>query len=204
MKLRLNEDANFEEYVSAGLSDILIDMMNKKWSLIRDLNSIKVTANDYDGYESIAVVVDEMVADESKHIGSIEGLLGMLTDIPEDMAGARTEVEVEFATPMDEGLLKPRRHRAPITEETDEEAAYYVSYYIEDTDGTDEYTIKATLKNSKGFDDYEEAIAYLRALNLEERGFVAEAEDYYVKRNPNGPEKFYVVESELGEQSITD
>ena len=47
MKLKLRENADIN--VVTGISDIIIDSINKKWDNIRDLNSIIVNMNE-EGY----------------------------------------------------------------------------------------------------------------------------------------------------------
>lgn len=215
-KLILNEDLGFEDYVDAGVSNIIIDVMNAKWDLIRNINSLITTISEYDDYDVLINSLNDMIEDESRHIGNLESYLGAVADFAEPLVDGQDEMQEIIDGPLDEGLVKPRRNKEiredaedldeiEIEEEPIEpEFPFYVSYYVEDTDGTDEYTITAILKNYKGFDSEEEALEYLQSLGLEERGFIAEAPEYYVKRNPNGPEKFYIIETELGEQTSTD
>ena len=72
MKLKLRENADIN--VVTGISDIIIDSINKKWDNIRDFNSIIVNLNE-EGYEDLVPVIQSVLEDENKNVGKLQQLV---------------------------------------------------------------------------------------------------------------------------------
>lgn len=66
--------ASPEEGPKFGLSSLLNDAIQEEFKTIDTYNSLAVTARD-EGFEDIAVVVDEINTEENKHVGQLQALL---------------------------------------------------------------------------------------------------------------------------------
>ena len=76
MKLKLRENADIN--VVTGISDIIIDSINKKWDNIRDFNSIIVNLNE-EGYEDLVPVIQSILEDENKNVGKLQQLVELIS-----------------------------------------------------------------------------------------------------------------------------
>lgn len=76
MKLKLKENADIN--VVTGISDIIIDSINKKWDNIRDFNSIIVNLNE-EGYEDLVPVIQSVLEDENKNVGKLQQLVELIS-----------------------------------------------------------------------------------------------------------------------------
>lgn len=76
MKLKLRENADIN--VVTGISDIIIDSINKKWDNIRDFNSIIVNLNE-EGYEDLVPVIQSVLEDENKNVGKLQQLIELIS-----------------------------------------------------------------------------------------------------------------------------
>ncbi len=74
--MKLRENADFD--VVTGVSDIIIDSINKKWDNIRDFNSIIVNLNE-EGYEDMVPVIQSILDDETKNVGKLQQLVELIS-----------------------------------------------------------------------------------------------------------------------------
>lgn len=88
MKLKLRENADIN--VVTGISDILIDSINKKWDNIRDLNSIIVNLNE-EGYEDMVPVIESILEDENKNVGKLQQLVELISPTASSIDDGRQE-----------------------------------------------------------------------------------------------------------------
>lgn len=88
MKLKLRENADIN--VVTGISDIIIDSINKKWDNIRDLNSIIVNLNE-EGYEDIVPVIQSVLEDENKNVGKLQQLVELISPTAKSIDDGRQE-----------------------------------------------------------------------------------------------------------------
>lgn len=88
MKLRLKENADIN--VVTGISDIIIDSINKKWDNIRDLNSIIVNLNE-EGYEDLVPVIESILEDENKNVGKLQQLIELISPTASSIDDGRQE-----------------------------------------------------------------------------------------------------------------
>ena len=76
MKLKLRENADINTVV--GISDIIIDSINKKWDNIRDMHSIIINLNE-EGYEDLVPVIESVLEDENKNVGKLQQLVELIS-----------------------------------------------------------------------------------------------------------------------------
>lgn len=88
MKLKLRENADIN--VVTGISDIIIDSINKKWDNIRDLNSIIVNMNE-EGYEEMVPVIQSVLEDENKNVGKLQQLVELISPTAKSIDDGRQE-----------------------------------------------------------------------------------------------------------------
>lgn len=88
MKLKLRENADIN--VVTGISDIIIDSINKKWDNIRDLNSIIVNLNE-EGYEDLVPVIESILEDENKNVGKLQQLIELISPTASSIDDGRQE-----------------------------------------------------------------------------------------------------------------
>ena len=88
MRLKLRENADIN--VVAGISDIIIDSINKKWDNIRDLNSIIVNLNE-EGYEELVPVIQSVLEDENKNVGKLQQLVELISPTAKSIDDGRQE-----------------------------------------------------------------------------------------------------------------
>ena len=88
MRLKLRENADIN--VVAGISDIIIDSINKKWDNIRDLNSIIVNMNE-EGYEEMVPVIQSILDDENKNVGKLQQLVELISPTAKSIDDGRQE-----------------------------------------------------------------------------------------------------------------
>ena len=88
MKLKLRENADIN--VVTGISDIIIDSINKKWDNIRDLNSIIVNLNE-EGYEDLVPVIQSVLEDENKNVGKLQQLVELISPTAKSIDDGRQE-----------------------------------------------------------------------------------------------------------------
>ena len=68
-----------KEMTSVGLTDILIDTLNKKYNNISDLNSLMVNLSDV-GREELIPVIESILDSENENIGKLQKLIDMFSD----------------------------------------------------------------------------------------------------------------------------
>ena len=73
-----------------GITDILIDSINKKYDGIRDLNSLKVNL-DEENFEAMIPVIDSIVEDENNNIGKLQQLIDLLSNSEDDIEEGKQE-----------------------------------------------------------------------------------------------------------------
>lgn len=73
-----------------GITDILIDAINKKYDSIRDLNSLKVNSSE-ENFEEINPVIDSIIEDENNHIGKLQQLVDLLSGGTDEIEEGRAE-----------------------------------------------------------------------------------------------------------------
>lgn len=73
-----------------GITDLLIDAINKKYDGIRDLNSLKVNISEED-FEEMNPVVDSIIEDENNHIGKLQQLVDLLSGGTDEIEEGRAE-----------------------------------------------------------------------------------------------------------------
>lgn len=88
MRLKLRENADIN--VVTGISDIIIDSINKKWDNIRDLNSIIVNLNE-EGYEELVPVIQSVLEDENKNVGKLQQLVELISPTAKSIDDGRQE-----------------------------------------------------------------------------------------------------------------
>ena len=88
MKLKLRENADIN--VVTGISDIIIDSINKKWDNIRDFNSIIVNLNE-EGYEELVPVIESILEDENKNVGKLQQLVELISPTASSIDDGRQE-----------------------------------------------------------------------------------------------------------------
>lgn len=88
MKLKLRENADIN--VVTGISDIIIDSINKKWDNIRDLNSIIVNLNE-EGFEELVPVIESILEDENKNVGKLQQLVELISPTAKSIDDGRQE-----------------------------------------------------------------------------------------------------------------
>ena len=88
MKLKLKENADIN--VVTGISDIIIDSINKKWDNIRDFNSIIVNLNE-EGYEELVPVIESILEDENKNVGKLQQLVELISPTAKSIDDGRQE-----------------------------------------------------------------------------------------------------------------
>lgn len=88
MKLKLRENADIN--VVTGISDIIIDSINKKWDNIRDLNSIIVNLNE-EGFEDMVPVIESILEDENKNVGKLQQLVELISPTAKSIDDGRQE-----------------------------------------------------------------------------------------------------------------
>lgn len=88
MKLKLRENADINTVT--GISDIIIDSINKKWDNIRDFNSIIVNLND-EGYEELVPVIESILEDENKNVGKLQQLVELISPTASSIDDGRQE-----------------------------------------------------------------------------------------------------------------
>ena len=88
MKLKLRENADIN--VVTGISDIIIDSINKKWDNIRDFNSIIVNLNE-EGYEELVPVIESILEDENKNVGKLQQLVELISPTAKSIDDGRQE-----------------------------------------------------------------------------------------------------------------
>lgn len=88
MRLKLRENADIN--VATGISDIIIDSINKKWDNIRDLNSIIVNLNE-EGYEELVPVIQSVLEDENKNVGKLQQLVELISPTAKSIDDGRQE-----------------------------------------------------------------------------------------------------------------
>ena len=110
MKLKLRENADINTVT--GISDIIIDSINKKWDNIRDFNSIIVNLND-EGYEELVPVIESILEDENKNVGKLQQLVELISPTASSIDDGRqeaideldsVEVKVEEEMKLDENF----------------------------------------------------------------------------------------------------
>ena len=88
MRLKLRENADIN--VVTGISDIIIDSINKKWDNIRDLNSIIVNLNE-EGFEDMVPVIESILEDENKNVGKLQQLVELISPTAKSIDDGRQE-----------------------------------------------------------------------------------------------------------------
>lgn len=88
MKLKLRENADIN--VVTGISDIIIDSINKKWDNIRDLNSIIVNLNE-EGFEDMVPVIESILEDENRNVGKLQQLVELISPTAKSIDDGRQE-----------------------------------------------------------------------------------------------------------------
>lgn len=73
-----------------GITDLLIDAINKKYDGIRDLNSLKVNISEED-FEEMNPVIDSIIEDENNHIGKLQQLVDILSGGTDEIEEGRAE-----------------------------------------------------------------------------------------------------------------
>lgn len=77
-----------------GITDILIDTINKKYNNIRDLNSLNVNLGE-ENYEAMIPVIDSIIDDENNSIGKLQQLIDLLSGSEEDIEeGKQDTIEI--------------------------------------------------------------------------------------------------------------
>ena len=77
-----------------GITDILIDTINKKYNNIRDLNSLNVNLEE-ENYEAMIPVIDSIIDDENNSIGKLQQLIDLLSGSEEDIEeGKQDTIEI--------------------------------------------------------------------------------------------------------------
>ena len=110
MKLKLRENADINTVT--GISDIIIDSINKKWDNIRDFNSIIVNLNE-EGYEELVPVIESILEDENRNVGKLQQLVELISPTASSIDDGRqeaideldnVEVKVEEEMKLDENF----------------------------------------------------------------------------------------------------
>ena len=73
-----------------GITDILIDAINKKYDNVRDLNSLNVNLTEED-YEEIIPVIDSIIEDDNNSIGKLQQLIDLLSSSGSDIEEGKQE-----------------------------------------------------------------------------------------------------------------
>ena len=80
----------------AGLTSLLIEAINGEWETINEYNTLAINARA-EGYEQIAVVLEEINTEENKHVGQLQELLKLIspnaTAIEDGEAEASSQVD---------------------------------------------------------------------------------------------------------------
>jgi hypothetical protein len=110
MKLKLRENADINTVT--GISDIIIDSINKKWDNIRDFNSIIVNLNE-EGYEDLVPVIESILEDENRNVGKLQQLVELVSPTASSIEDGKqeaideldgNEVKVEEEMKLDENF----------------------------------------------------------------------------------------------------
>jgi len=88
MKLKLRENADINTVT--GISDIIIDSINKKWDNIRDFNSIIVNLNE-EGYEDLVPVIESILEDENRNVGKLQQLVELVSPTASSIEDGKQE-----------------------------------------------------------------------------------------------------------------
>lgn len=83
-----------------GITDILIDAINKKYDSVRDLNSLNVNLKE-ENYEAMIPVIDSIIEDENNNIGKLQQLIDLLSNSEEDIEEGKQET-IEIIDQSDE------------------------------------------------------------------------------------------------------
>ena len=73
-----------------GITDVLIDTINKKYDDIRDLNSLNVNLSE-ENFEAMIPVIDSIIEDENNNIGKLQQLIDLLSGSDEDIEEGKQE-----------------------------------------------------------------------------------------------------------------
>lgn len=98
MKLIIAEDIDVmqepvpENGTEAGLSDIIISSINKKWDSVRDLSSILMMFKDT-GYEEYTPIIEEILEEENNHIGKLQHIVELLSPVTTNIDDGKQEAE---------------------------------------------------------------------------------------------------------------
>lgn len=192
----LNEalDEPTPQEVAIGVSDVLMNGINKTYDTIREFNSLKINLEEEE-YDAIIPVIDSIIEDENNHIGKLQELVNMLGGNSEAIEDGKQET-IELVD-SDEIL----------TEDVVNNNGYFLSYYeeypeYEEAEGGYYYAC-CKLVNSEQYPTYAEAKEALDDMSedLIEEGYekVSEYEYRYISRYI-GQDKFYIIEEEQGSE----
>ena len=184
MKLKLRENADIN--VVAGISDIIIDSINKKWDNIRDLNSIIVNLNE-EGFEDMVPVIESILEDENKNVGKLQQLVELISPTAKSIDDVRQEAIDE----LDNNEIKVEEMKldeifSNVPEETTTVVDPVFGKAIEDKD-EDEKVIEDALKENEklaketipeeGYTGKKVTSSALKAMHLSESLFDEDLEE---------------------------
>lgn len=76
--MRLNEDIFKTSEDALGITNLIINSINKKWESVSDFNGVIATLNDL-GYEEMAPVIEEIISNETNDIGKLQHIVETLS-----------------------------------------------------------------------------------------------------------------------------
>lgn len=87
-----------------GISDLLISAINDEWEAIRQYNSL-VAALQYEvknnpEYESFFTVINDILAEENKHVGQLQEVLKTISPNVESIEQGEVEGQQQLKSPM--------------------------------------------------------------------------------------------------------
>lgn len=185
-----------------GISDLTNTIINRTYDLISDLNSLRITLQDFE-LEDLIEVVNSIVEEENNHIGKLQHI----TEVISPEASNIEDGKEEASEMISEGLRNAKnikRHRKALREE-ENDVKYYASHYKEEVipseDGSD--TPISKLVDYEEFSSLTEAKEYLKDLASKEieNGFERKSNILLVKPSKYvGDDEYYLIEDELGSE----
>lgn len=150
MKLKLRENADIN--IVTGISDIIIDSINKKWDNIRDLNSIIVNLNE-EGFEELVPVIESVLEDENKNVGKLQQLVELISPTAKSIDDGRQEAIDELDNTED---IKVEEMK--LNETFDNVPDYNASRDVDADLNADSSFIKANEEHDENKKEFEDAL----------------------------------------------
>lgn len=76
-----------------GVAGMLIDAINDEWSTINTYNGIIATLRDLQGYEGHIAVLQEINAEENRHVGQLQEILKQISPNAEEITNGQIEAK---------------------------------------------------------------------------------------------------------------